>query len=94
LHRKLAQKTAILACVLTIAFAYQAQAQDQTSTASLSTASSAQAKPKAKPDAAEAEAGTSEATEALQKATQNPVASLISVPVQKQQQLWNEPRLP
>ena len=69
-----------LACVLTIA--YEAQAQDQTSTASLSTASSAQAKPKTKPDAAEAEAGTSEATEALQKATQNPVASLISVPVQ------------
>jgi hypothetical protein len=82
LHRKLAQKTAILACVLTIAFAYEAQAQDQTSTTSLSTASSAQAKPKAKPEAAEAEAGTSEATEALQKATQNPVASLISVPVQ------------
>ena len=82
MHRKLAQKTAILACVLTIAFAYEAQAQDQTSTASLSTASSAQAKPKTKPDAAEAEAGTSEATEALQKATQNPVASLISVPVQ------------
>jgi hypothetical protein len=82
LHRKLTQKTAILACVLTIAFAYEAQAQDQTSTASRSTASSAQAKPKTKPDAAEAEAGTSEATEALQKATQNPVASLISVPVQ------------
>jgi hypothetical protein len=80
LHRKLAQKTAILAFVLTVAFAFEAQAQDQTSTASLSTASSAQAKPK--PDAAEAEAGTSEATEALQKATQNPVASLISVPVQ------------
>jgi hypothetical protein len=31
---------------------------------------------------AQAEAGTSEATEALQKATQNPVTSLISVPVQ------------
>jgi hypothetical protein len=82
LNRRLAQQTAILACVLTIAFAYEAQAQDQTSTASLSTASSAQAKPKTKPDAAEAEAGTSEGTEALQKATQNPVASLISVPVQ------------
>ena len=82
LNRKLAQKTEILACVLTIAFVYEAQAQDQTSTASLSTASSAQAKPKTKPDAAEAEAGNSEGTEALQKATQNPVASLISVPVQ------------
>jgi hypothetical protein len=82
LNRKLAQKTAILACVLTIAFAYEPQAQNQTSTASLSTASSAQAKPKTKPDAAGAEAGTSEGTEALQKATQNPVASLISVPVQ------------
>jgi hypothetical protein len=36
----------------------------------------------AKAKGGEAEAGTSEATEALQKATQNPVASLISVPVQ------------
>ena len=82
LNRKLAQKTAILAYVLTIAFAYEAQSQDHTSTISQSTASSAQAKPKTKPDAAEAEAGTSEGTEALQKAAQNPVASLISVPLQ------------
>ena len=72
----------ILVCVLTIAFAYEEQAKDHTSTASLSTASSAQAKPKTKPDAAEAEAVTSEGTEALQKAAQNPVTSLISVPVQ------------
>src|SRR5580704_1480280 len=36
----------------------------------------------AKAKGGEAEAGTTEATEALQKATQNPVASLISVPVQ------------
>src|SRR6202162_6200557 len=43
-------------------------------------ATPAQAEAKAK--GGEAEAGTSEATEALQKATQNPVASLISVPVQ------------
>ena len=35
-----------------------------------------------KPGGNEAEAGTAEAAEALQKATQNPVASLISVPVQ------------
>jgi hypothetical protein len=82
LNRKLAHKTAILACALTMAFACQAQPQDQASTASQSTASSSQAKPKTKPDAAEAEAGTSEGTEALQKATQNPVASLISVPIQ------------
>jgi hypothetical protein len=43
---------------------------------------STQEKVEAKPTGGEAEAGTSEATEALQKATQNPVASLISVPVQ------------
>ncbi len=50
-------------------------------------AASAQAKPqspaKAKASGEEAEANTAEAADALQKATQNPVASLISVPVQE-----------
>jgi len=32
-----------------------------------------------------------EATQALQKATQNPVGNLISVPLQKQQQLRHRP---
>ncbi len=40
------------------------------------------ATPTATTNANEAEVGTAEAAEALQKATQNPVASLISVPVQ------------
>jgi len=67
-----------------VAFAPLAWPQDQSNTAQRSGTDAAQANPrtKAKPDAAEAEAGTTEGTEALQKATQNPVASLTSVPVQ------------
>ena len=65
-----------------MAFIYEAQSQEQASATPQSTAGSAQAKPKTKPDSEGPEAGTSEATEALQKATQNPVASLISVPIQ------------
>lgn len=67
-----------LLCILILAFAPLARAQDQSSAAPQAATSSG----KAHPVAEEPEASTSAATEALQKATQNPVASLISVPVQ------------
>jgi hypothetical protein len=54
-----------------------AAGQDQASVGSQGGTSSANAHPTAE----EPKAATSAATEALQKATQNPVASLISVPV-------------
>jgi hypothetical protein len=61
--------------------------QDQTSAGSQGGTSSANAHPKAE----EPEAATSAATEALQKATQNPVASLISVPVQNNTNFGQNP---
>ena len=67
-----------LLCVVLVAFALPARSQDQSSTVSQTGTSTA----KAKANGEEAEAGTNEAPEALQKATENPVASLISVPVQ------------
>jgi len=75
---KLTLKLMILACGLMVGLASSAWPQDQSTSAPQSGTSTA----KAKPNGEEAEAGTSSATEALQKATQNPVASLISVPVQ------------
>jgi hypothetical protein len=71
-------KFAFIIGPLLLAFAPLAWSQDQSSTAPQSGTDSTKAKPKAE----EAEANTNESTEALQKATQNPVASLISVPVQ------------
>src|SRR5208283_4650346 len=65
-------------CILMLAFTPLARSQDQTSAGSQAGASSGKAQPKVE----EPEANTSEGTEALQKATQNPVASLISVPIQ------------
>jgi len=83
MKRQLIQKMTFFLYALTVAFGPLAWSQDQSSnTAPQSGTSSAQAKPQAKPSSEEAESGTNEATEALQKATQNPVASLISVPVQ------------
>ncbi len=78
------QKTALLICTVIFGLAPMARGQDQSNTASESGATSTKSKPQAKqkPGKEEAEAGSSAATEALQKATQNPVASLISVPVQ------------
>ena len=75
-------KNTVVFCFLMLAFTPVARSQDQSSTTSQPAASSAQTKAKAKPSGDEPEAGTAEAAEALQKATQNPVASLISVPVQ------------
>jgi hypothetical protein len=74
------QKIAILLGLLLTSFAAAAQSQDQSSAVPQGATNTANAK--AKPDADEAEAGTNSSTEALQKATQNPVASLISVPIQ------------
>lgn len=51
----------------------------------------AQTATKAKPATGAEEAGTAAAAEALQKATQNPVASLISVPVQDNTNFGVEP---
>jgi hypothetical protein len=81
LKRKLVQNSAFVICVLIVALVPAAQSQDQSSAAS-QIASPVQTKEQAKPKTQEAETGTTSATEALQKATQNPVASLISVPVQ------------
>jgi hypothetical protein len=78
LERQMMQKIAILLCLLLTSLAAAAQSQDQSSSVPPAGTNTANAKPKED----EAEAGTSESTEALQKATQNPVASLISVPVQ------------
>jgi hypothetical protein len=72
------QKSPLILCFFLIAFASSARPQDQVGTGSQVGATSA----KTKPEAEEPEAATSASTEALQKATQNPVASLISVPVQ------------
>jgi hypothetical protein len=86
--RHLMQTMALFGFALLVGFAPAAQAQDQSSTAapsassSGSSAASAQTKPQATAQAEEAESGSSAAAEALQKATQNPVASLISLPVQ------------
>jgi hypothetical protein len=61
--------------------------QEQSSTAPQAGATGA----KTKPADEEPEAGSPSATEALQKATQNPVASLISVPVQNNNNFGVEP---
>jgi hypothetical protein len=68
----------LLLCILMLAFAPWARAQEQTNPAPQTGAKPA--KEQLKPE--EPEANTSASTEALQKATQNPVASLISVPIQ------------
>lgn len=61
-----------------VTFVPSALCQDQSNAGSPAVTPSGKAEPKGE----EPEAGTGTATEALQKATQNPVASLISVPVQ------------
>jgi hypothetical protein len=76
--RLLVQKRALFLCILIVAFAPLAHSQDQSSTGPQAATGSK----KAQPQGGEPEATTNAGTEALQKATQNPVASLISVPVQ------------
>lgn len=71
-------KAAFFLCSLLLVFASLARSQDASSSAQAGT-NPAKATPK---ETGEPEGSTNAATEALQKATQNPVASLISVPVQ------------
>ena len=78
MNKRLIRKTAFLLSLSLAAFAPLARSQEQPSPSPQAGTSTA----KAQPPAEEPEADTSAATEALQKATQNPVASLISVPVQ------------
>ena len=87
MNRRLLRKLAL--CAFAVVFAPLSYSQDQSGNAGQSGSKSAQAK--AKPSTAEEEAGTAEAAEALQKATQNPVASLISVPVQNNTNFGVEP---
>jgi hypothetical protein len=89
--RLVLQKTSPFLCAVIIALAPAAWSQEQSNTAVQTGSSSAQGNGQAKPGADEAEAGTKEAAEALQKATQNPVASLISVPVQNNSNFDVEP---
>ncbi len=89
MKKQLLPKVVFVLCVAMITFAPAARPQDQSSTAPQSGTGSTQTKPK--PDSEEPEAGSSAATEALQKATQNPVASLISVPVQNNNNFGVEP---
>jgi hypothetical protein len=72
------QNATFFLCISMFTFAPWARAQEQTNPAPQ--AGAKPAKEQLKPE--EPEANTSASTEALQKATQNPVASLISVPIQ------------
>jgi hypothetical protein len=78
MNRQSAWKAAFLLCILAVTCIAVAQSQEQANAGAQAGTSSGNAQAKAE----EPEASTSAATEALQKATQNPVASLISVPVQ------------
>jgi hypothetical protein len=96
---------ALLLCIALVAptaHATQAQAQsDDAASSRPETTATSQEKPaatpadkssaKAKPEAEEPEANTTAGTEALQKATQNPVASLISVPIQNNNNFGIDP---
>lgn len=89
---------AFLICASIVMLVPGGWSQDQTNTAvtapaetSVPAQAKAQTTVKTKPSPAEQEAGTAEAAEALQKATQNPVASLISVPVQDNTNFGVEP---
>jgi len=77
MNRYLVSKAIFSLCLL-FAFAPWARSQEQTNPVPQAGAKSAKEQPKKE----EPEVNTSSATESLQKATQNPVASLISVPIQ------------
>ena len=78
MKRQLIQKLAFFLCALMVVLAPLARSQEQSNAASQARTNSGKALSKEE----EPETNTAAATEALQKATQNPVASLISVPVQ------------
>ena len=98
MKERLIGKMAFLICASIVMLVPGGWSQDQTNTAvtapaetSVPAQAKAQTTVKTKPSPAEQEAGTAEAAEALQKATQNPVASLISVPVQDNTNFGVEP---
>lgn len=78
LNKHFFQNATFFICILMVALAPWARSQEQTNPAPPAGAKSVKEQPKAE----EPEANTNSGTEALQKATQNPVASLISVPLQ------------
>jgi hypothetical protein len=81
------QKVAFFLCVLLVAFAPLTLSQEQTNSGPQAGTNSG----KGQPQGEEPEASTNAGTEALQKATQNPVASLISVPVQNNTNFGQNP---
>jgi hypothetical protein len=89
--KQLIKKRTVCVFLLAITLASSARSQDQSGTSPQSSTSPSQEKTNTKPNAEETEAGSSAATEALQKATQNPVASLISVPVQNNTNFGQNP---
>ena len=98
MKRQFIGKMTFLICASMVAFVSTGWSQEQanaTQSASPQASAPAQAKAqtatKAKPATGAEEAGTAAAAEALQKATQNPVASLISVPVQDNTNFGVEP---
>jgi hypothetical protein len=78
MNKHLFQSATFFLCILVLSFASWARSQGQTNP--VTQAGANPAKEQLNPE--EPEANTSAGTEALQKATQNPVASLISVPIQ------------
>ena len=87
MNKQLIPKTVFFLYSAAAVFCTVARSQDHPGTASQSASSAA----KTTPAAGEDEAGTAAAAEALQKATQNPVASLISVPFQNNTNFGVEP---
>jgi hypothetical protein len=79
MNRYLLPKTIYLMCIWMLAFAPAVRSQDKID--GDQQAPDRSAKPQAKDKEAD-EPGASNATQELQKATQNPIASLISVPIQ------------
>jgi hypothetical protein len=78
MNKHLFQNATFFLCILILSFAPWARSQGQTNP--VPQAGANPAKEQLNPE--EPEANTSASAEALQKATENPVASLISVPVQ------------
>jgi hypothetical protein len=87
MKRQLTRKTSFCVCIFMVVFAPLAWPQDQSNAPPQAGSSSGKAQPKVE----EPEANTNAGTEALQKATQNPVASLISVPVQNNTNFGQSP---
>ncbi len=98
MKRQFIGKMTFVICASMCAFVSTGWSQEQANAtqsappqASAPAQAKAQTATKAKPATGAEEAGTAAAAEALQKATQNPVASLISVPVQDNTNFGVEP---